>query len=165
MTPEKFWSRADRSGGPESCWTWQGTISPGGYGRYASVNGRSRFAHRLAYEPIPDGLPLDHLCRNTRCVNPVHLEPVTTRENVLRSTSPAALHAKKTHCPEGHEYGPERAEVHQARRRRCPTCHMIQQRGYYSRNRAKVIKANGEYRRAHRKAHNPKAEIAGDLAA
>src|SRR5688572_21764976 len=68
-------------------------------------------AHRLMYValrgPIPDGLELDHLCRNHACVNPWHMEPVTGRVNKLRGTSPSAVHAAKTHCPKGHAYTPE----------------------------------------------------------
>lgn len=47
-----------------------------------------RLAHRMSYEhfvgPIPEKMYLDHLCRNTLCVEPSHLEPVTNRENQLR---------------------------------------------------------------------------------
>lgn len=68
------------------CWVWQGTLR-GGYGRFRA--GRKTFsAHRVSYEhhvgAIPDGLVLDHLCRNRACINPAHLEPVTIRENIRR---------------------------------------------------------------------------------
>jgi hypothetical protein len=70
------------------CWEWQGTLSVEGYGvlriDYAQVK-----AHRWVYEqrvgPIPDGLVIDHLCRNRRCVNPDHLDVVTLGENTRRS--------------------------------------------------------------------------------
>lgn len=68
-----------------------------GYGKLFA-NGKNWLAHRLSYEvyvgPIPDGLQLDHLCRVTNCINPTHLEPVTSTENMLR--------ARKTICKRGH---------------------------------------------------------------
>lgn len=104
----EFWSRVDKSG---VCWVWQGGMfSENGYGNY-----RRRAAHRVAYElcvgPVPDGLTLDHLCRNKRCVNPAHLEPVTTGENVRRGIGPSAQNARKTHCKRGHEFAGENLRV------------------------------------------------------
>lgn len=79
--PQRFWSHVvqwgDDCGWRGRCWTWIGPHQ------------RIGFAHRVAYElsvgPVPDGMELDHLCGNRGCVNPGHLEPVTRRENVMRS--------------------------------------------------------------------------------
>lgn len=69
------------------CMPWPGLINHKGYGKI-SIGGKGRQAHRAVYEnvvgPIPDGLVIDHLCRNRCCVNPDHMEPVTNRENILR---------------------------------------------------------------------------------
>jgi hypothetical protein len=103
--PDRFCSKfvVDESG----CWLWIASIRKDGYARF-QVDGEARLGHRFAYEfvngPVPPGLELDHLCRVRRCVNPAHLEPVTRRVNVLRGESPAAVHARKTACPNGHPY-------------------------------------------------------------
>lgn len=69
------------------CWLWLGVKRKHGYGA-KFLNGKLVQAHRYIYElhrgPIPDGLFLDHLCRNPSCVNPDHLEPVTNAENLRR---------------------------------------------------------------------------------
>lgn len=91
----------------DECWPWLAGISNDGYGKFF-INGKQTGAHRAAYElwvgTIPEGLELDHLCRNRSCVNPNHLEPVTKRENTRRGFSPWVENARKTHCPKGHEY-------------------------------------------------------------
>lgn len=93
----RFWSKVDTTGGAFACWLWLGSRSGGRHGLVSSkrkygdfkVGGRNVRAHRYAYGllvgPIPDGLTLDHLCRNTACVNPIHLEPVSGLENIRRS--------------------------------------------------------------------------------
>ena len=97
---EKFWARIVAM--PSGCWEWQGPLNKAGYAQIAS----GVFLHRWAYThfigPIPSRATLDHLCRNRRCGNPTHLEPVTQRENILRGVGPSAVNAHKTHCINGH---------------------------------------------------------------
>jgi hypothetical protein len=71
-------------------------------------------AHRISYEhfvgPIPKGLFIDHLCRMRACVNPGHLEPVTTLENARRGDG-GSNNRRKTHCTRGHEYSDENTRI------------------------------------------------------
>jgi len=97
------------------CWEWTRHQDGKGYGVISvrSIDGKWSTAktHRVAYEllvgPIPGGLQLDHLCRNRICCNPDHLEPVTNRENAIRGYGWSGINARKTHCPQGHEFTPE----------------------------------------------------------
>lgn len=96
-----FWEHVDKSG---ECWIWTGSKHSAGYGS-TSVNAKRVYAHRYAYEvlvgPIPEGLVIDHLCRNRLCVRPDHLEPVTLAENTRRGATPfGPLHAT---CKRGHD--------------------------------------------------------------
>ena len=72
---------------PGGCLQWLGTVSKKGYGRFY-LNGRKVSTHRYAYElyngPIPDGMQIDHICRNRSCVNPAHMELVSSAENTRR---------------------------------------------------------------------------------
>jgi HNH endonuclease len=114
---ERFWGFVDTDGplptwapflGP--CWVWTGRHGPFGHGRFlvGGKGSKQATSHRYAYEmivgPIPDGLVLDHLCRNPSCVRPDHLEPVTQRENLLRGLTFQAANAAKTHCKRGHPF-------------------------------------------------------------
>jgi hypothetical protein len=69
------------------CLVWPMRRNGAGYG-CIGMGGRNMLAHRVAFilskGPIPDGMPLDHLCRNRACINPDHLEIVTHTENVRR---------------------------------------------------------------------------------
>ena len=93
----------------DGCWEWGAGKQSRGYGM--CWNGeKAVLAHRFSFEvhkgEIPEGLVIDHLCRNRSCVNPDHLEAVSQRENVRRGNSPR-LRAAQTHCKRGHEYTPE----------------------------------------------------------
>jgi hypothetical protein len=89
------------------CWLWTGYIDRDGYGLITFM-GKTRRAHRLTYElltaSIPDGLTIDHLCRERSCVNPDHLEPVSQGVNVMRGDTLPAKQARQTHCFRGHEF-------------------------------------------------------------
>jgi hypothetical protein len=136
VIPESDWVRFFRYVYKKgACWSWRGPIGRNGYGTFSErVKGKhqARLAHRWAYEhmvgPIPAGLHLDHLCRRRDCVNPVHLEPVTARENLLRGNGFAAINARKTHCPHGHEYAPENLLTTKSGGRSCKTCHRDRER-------------------------------------
>ena len=115
---------------PNGCWEWTGEIINGGYGRFKlQQHGvrHSYMAHRHTYTllrgEIPAGLQIDHLCRNRKCCNPDHLEPVTPRVNQHRGVGFSGRNAAKTHCPRGHEYTPENTYVPPKNpRRMCRTC-------------------------------------------
>lgn len=108
------------------CVEWTATTGTDGYGRFHDGD-RQVVAHRWAYEhwigPIPDGLVTDHLCRNRRCVNPYHLEPVTNKENILRGLSPWALRSAQTHCKYGHEFTEQNTYRTARGTRSCRKCH------------------------------------------
>ena len=120
---QRFWEKVTIQA--NGCWTWNGRLSGGGYGQF-KTGGKYRAAHRYAYETtvltIKGGLTLDHICRNRSCVNPLHLEPVTQRENILRGISFAASNAKKTHCPKGHDLSGGNLRFHNGKRH-CRKCH------------------------------------------
>lgn len=138
---QKFWDRVEKTG---DCWNWTARKDRLGYGQVRQ-NGKPALAHRVAYiilvGPIPDGLTLDHLCRNRACVNPKHLKPVTHRENVLRGESPSARNAMKTHCPNGHPLVPGNLVLGSVKRggRECLTCRRAYQRGWERKARLKAV--------------------------
>jgi hypothetical protein len=128
------WSRHVKRGRAWECWEWTGTKTPLGYG-FMSLNtgeqerfgvGRTAGAYRVAYwlfeGPVPEGLELDHLCRNPSCVNVNHLEPVTHKVNTLRSDAPAAIHARKTHCIRGHAFDDGNTYYPSTGGRQCRAC-------------------------------------------
>ena len=134
--PARFWEKVDARG---DCWEWT-AFHHDGYGKYA-LNGRQRMAHRVAYEllvgVIPDGMEIDHLCRNRGCVNPDHMEVVSSRENTLRGFGITGRNARKTHCSKGHEYTPENTQIRTDGNRACRACAREYSLAWYHKNRGK----------------------------
>lgn len=125
---DRFWGMFEQS---EGCWEW-GNIKDGAYGSII-VDGKGIQAHNFSYRllvgEIPEGLELDHLCENKRCVNPDHLEPVTHAENTRR----AKFKRRKTHCFRGHELSGDNLywfmdNTQGYRRSRCRPCGLIRAR-------------------------------------
>jgi hypothetical protein len=111
-TEERFWSKVDRSGGPDACWPWRRAINESGYGVFWPLGLAHRFAWEQEHGPIPEGAHVDHVCHNgtdcpggptcphRRCCNVRHLEPTTPADNNDRSHN---WNGHRTHCArEGH---------------------------------------------------------------
>lgn len=108
------------------CWEWKSSKTPLGYGQIITGymkdgTRKNQMAHRVVYETfvgkIPEGLTIDHLCRNKSCVNPEHLEVVTYSENQRR----AMAFNRKTHCKHGHKYVDGSYYIY-GNYRKCKTC-------------------------------------------
>lgn len=122
---KRFWAKVEKT---EGCWIWKACIIASGYGQFSVRRIDRIYSHRVSYElfkgKIPDGLTIDHLCRNRACVNPEHLEVVTGKENILRGQSPPAENARKTHCPKGHPLSGDNLIICKFRtgKRQCKIC-------------------------------------------
>ena len=103
----RFWSKVS-VGGLSQCWQWNGSKNQKGYGKVATdETGTLDYAHRvsvrLSGREIPQGMEIDHQCRNTSCVNPNHLRVVTHLVNV-RCSRVGQHFRNKVACPKGHPY-------------------------------------------------------------
>lgn len=114
------------------CWVWTRVLNSRGYARIC-VNNKMVLAHRWIWMrwngEIPDGLCVDHICENKRCVNPDHMQLLTPRDNILRSCPP------KTRCPKGHVLD-EVGYYMDSGRRRCKPCHLERTNARYHRRMA-----------------------------
>lgn len=113
------------------CVEWLAGLAGDGYGHFHTTQtpeekARDVYAHRWSYEyhvgPIPEGLHIDHLCRNHKCVSPDHLEAVQQRVNTLRGTAFTAINAAKTHCDSGHQFTADNTYIDPLGYRHCRTC-------------------------------------------
>lgn len=150
LTPENircFFDKINKN--KNGCWDWTGTTDGRGYPKQY-LQRRARFAHRISFlifnGSIDDTMEIDHTCRNKTCVNPAHLDQVSSRENTVRGISPAATNAKKTHCKYGHELSGENLVRYIKGRRGCRTCWYLRAKVYYKENAEKCkAKARAKY--------------------
>jgi len=134
LAPRGAWANrapiADLFDATGDCWDWLASKNPKGYGQVRHDE-KTWQAHRLVWTalvgPIPDGMVVDHMCRNRGCVNPDHLRLVTWKQNTLEnSVGVAAKHAVKTHCNQGHPLSGDNLSLElNGKARRCVTCRRI----------------------------------------
>lgn len=143
---QRFWDKVNIT---DDCWEWTASLRGTGYGAFSVPRPQGGFTHIGAHQfsywlcvgDVPAGYELDHLCRNRKCVNPQHLEAVPHRLNMLRSTSPVADNALKTHCPQGHPYAGENLMIkHSARY--CRTCERARWNDWYRRRSEEINMAS-----------------------
>jgi len=112
---KRLMSRVTKS--KDSCWVWNGALVRG-YG-VINIDGKTEYVHRVVFaasvKKFDKSLTLDHICRNPRCVNPKHLEPVTRSENVRRMN----LSQPRDRCRKGHLY----VEYGKTKNGRCIKCY------------------------------------------
>lgn len=123
MIEQRFWSKVDKTA---ACWIWTASVDAKGYGRFAlgSREDGIALAHRaawwLTYGVWPTGV-LDHLCFNPACVNPAHLDDISTRENTLRGESGRPWRERR--CRRGHDWSdPRNVRMRSDGRHECREC-------------------------------------------
>ena len=161
-TAQTVWSKLD-IGAPYECWSFTGKPATNGYGQFY-YDGARHTAHVVAWELtyglVPDGLQLDHRCRNRLCGNPFHLEPVTGLVNVARSP----IHnGSRPVCPYGHPYAGDNLRIRPSDGARlCRTCARIDSRDRKRKKRAERVAAGLNTRGQARTYRPPRPQTAHD---
>jgi hypothetical protein len=139
-TVEERLRRQSELNAETGCIEWTGRVGHKGYAQIR-VGDRRPVAHRVAWElergPIPEGMVIDHLCRNRRCINVDHLEVVTPQENTLRGNTRAAYFVGRETCEHGHPWTPENTYKRKAGGRECKACNLIRGKAAREARRAK----------------------------
>lgn len=137
---ERFFAKVDADG---DCWVWQGGTSKGyGVFRIRTKTPKAQtYSHRFIWEllvgPIPAGKQIDHLCRNTLCVNPDHLEAVDPLTNMRRGFGPVSQRSRlRPTCANGHERTPEIVRVLPSGALVCRLCEVDYRRRYQEKVRS-----------------------------
>ena len=132
---ELFWEKVEKT---DNCWSWTAATDKDGYGVWSvRLQGKPKQfrAHRLSYylagNDLDEKLTIDHLCKNKACLRPSHLEQVSIRENIKRSSS---FNGLKTRCKNGHPFSDDNTYVYNSRKRNCRKCHAASEMArYYAR--------------------------------
>lgn len=123
----------------KGCWVWQGSVFKKKSGSYGQIRmfgriGKLKRAHRVSYEyfygKIPKDKEIDHLCGNTLCINPDHLEPVNHGTNMRRAKC-----TTKTHCVNGHERTKDNIYINPKGAKECRICIKLSREKYNNKKR------------------------------
>lgn len=137
--PDRFWEKikVDLHTG---CWLWTAHINLKGYAQF--FWGKQKRAHRVAYEElireIPEELVCDHICETRHCVNPNHMQIISSQENIRKSPK---WEGRKTHCPYGHPYAGDNLKIDKRGHRECRACRRKRNRENWRKAHARLALA------------------------
>lgn len=142
QTVARFFAKVNKDGPiPEyaphlgKCWIWESSLTRQGYGKFQIGKTAKKISHRYSYEiahgEIPKGMVLDHLCRVRKCVNPAHLEAVTSKENTRRGLAPSIVSHFQPNCKNGHSKA-DHGTTHKSGMFVCKECQRLE---YHARRR------------------------------
>lgn len=127
---------------PHECWNWnENRTYPTAY-----FDGNKEKAYRFSYSifngALKEGLVIDHLCRNPRCVNPEHLEQITNGENIRRGINPISENYKKTQCNRGHPFNVGNTYIRKdGKGRMCKACRKVNQSNFQGKQKDKLAQS------------------------
>lgn len=143
----KFWKYVEKT---EKCWEWKSCKNKAGYGKLGAGKNNSLYAHRFSYELHKGVLEKDkhihHICGNTSCVNPEHLEQLSSKQHTLKGNSFCGIEARQTHCKHGHEFTLDNIWTYNGHRK-CKKCSNI----YQKELRKKLVEQGTSYYKKYNK--------------